>query len=192
MVGMGHGLSRQEDWTMGEPKLYEHYDRDGAIALFGPEAEARSLCDSQWVIFPGVVLCLAEIGEPPGASHFTNGSGFCWVAGQPYRVSDEHVTFVPREVVGGHARRQAIHLFVRKEGSGRYLYVGQLGPACRFSLAGGGNHGEAHFDLSQVLPSEVWAKIGDFRPGDLDHAALDAALDRLSQPIDVDGASIAG
>src|SRR5262249_58467735 len=123
---MGHGLSRQEDWAMGEPKLFEHYDRDGAIAFFGPEAEARSLCDGQWVIFPGVVLCLAEIGEPPGASHFTCGGEFCWGADQPYRVSDdEHLTFVPPEVVSRPADRP-IPLFVRPINSGRYLFVAQL------------------------------------------------------------------
>ena len=67
---------------MGEPTLYERYDRSEAIALFGSEAEARSLCDGQWVIFPHVVIGFAEIGEPPKASHFTCGGEFCWVARQ--------------------------------------------------------------------------------------------------------------
>ncbi len=49
---------------MGEPRLYERYDRNEAIALFGSEAETRSVCDRQWVIFPHVVISFADIGEP--------------------------------------------------------------------------------------------------------------------------------
>src|SRR5437588_352560 len=100
---------------MGEPDLYGRYDRSEAVALFGPETESRSLCDSQWVVFPDVVLCLATVGEPPRLSHFENGSSFCWVADKPYRVSDdEHARFVPREVVGPQAKGREIHLFVRR------------------------------------------------------------------------------
>jgi hypothetical protein len=169
---------------MGEPRLYDQYDRHEAIALFGAEEGVRMLCDDQWVVLPDVVLCLAEIGEPPRSSHFTNGGGFCWVADQPYQVSDDqHIKFVPREVVGGQAECPAIHLFVQMGGSGRHLYVGKLGPACRFSLGGRDNHGEAFFDLSPALSSEVWIGLGGLRPGDLDHAAIDAALDRLRHPI---------
>jgi hypothetical protein len=61
---------------IGEPRLYERYDRNEAIAVFGWEAEARSLCDGQWVIFPHVVVGLVDIREPPKKSHFTNGGGF--------------------------------------------------------------------------------------------------------------------
>ncbi len=153
---------------MGEPKLYERYDHGEAIALFGAEDESRSLCDGQWVIFPQVVIGFAKVGEPPIASHFTSGGGFCWVADKPYQVSDDlHLKFVPPEVVSHHADRPIL-LFVRPHDSERYRYVGYLEPACRFSLTGKDNCGEAHFSLSPALPSEVWAEIGDFSPGDLD------------------------
>jgi hypothetical protein len=62
---------------MGEPKLYERYERHEAITLFGSEDDARSLCDGQWVIFPDVVLCLATIGDSPRTSHFRRGGEFC-------------------------------------------------------------------------------------------------------------------
>ena len=65
---------------MGEPKLYERYDRHEAITLFGQEGKAQVLCDGQWVIFPDVVLCFAEVGDPPRSSHFRSGGEFCWVA----------------------------------------------------------------------------------------------------------------
>ena len=71
---------------MGEPRLYERYDPSEAISGFGSEAEARSLCDGQWVIFPDLVIGFAEIGEPPKKSHFTNGGEFRWVADKPYHV----------------------------------------------------------------------------------------------------------
>src|SRR3954470_11266045 len=133
---------------MGEPKLYERYDRHEAITLFGSEADAGSLCDGQWVIFPDVVLCLATVGRPPHLSHFEHGSSFCWVADKPYRVSDdEHYKFVPREVVGGHAGGRVIHLFVRKDGSQGYTYVGELGPSHRYGFRHNDSHGEASFDL---------------------------------------------
>lgn len=172
---------------MGEPSLYSLYDRSEALGLFGAGTDFRSLCDGQWVIFPDVVACFAEVGEPPKSSHFTNGGSFCWVADKPYRVSDEEdLHFVPSEAIGGRSKTSAIHLFVRKKESEHYVYVGKLAPACRFTLSGKDNHGEAYFDLSPALPSEVWAEIGGLRPGDLDHAAVDAALARLNHPIGVE------
>jgi hypothetical protein len=64
--------------------------------------------------------------------------------------------------------------------------VGNLGRPCRFTLGGKNNHGEAYFPLSPALPSEVWAEIGGFRPGDLDHAAIDTALEHLRHPTGVE------
>src|SRR3954467_3764706 len=137
---------------MGTPRLYERYDRHEAVALFGPEGEAQVLCDGQWIIFPGVVLCLTTIGDSPRMSHFRNGGEFCWVADRPYRVSDEkHVKFVPREVVGHQARRRAIHLFVRRRESDRHLYVGELGPSYVQTHGVGDLHGAARFRLSPAL-----------------------------------------
>ena len=132
------------------------------------------------------MIGFAEIGEPPKQSHFTSGGEFCWVADKPYQVSDDqHIKFVPPEVVSLHADRP-IQLFVRPHDSERYCYVGELGPACRFTISGKGNCGEAYFSLSPALPSEIWTEIGGFRPGDLDHAAIDAALDRLSYPLNTE------
>src|SRR6516164_6412262 len=106
----------------------------------GLEPHLGILCDGQWIIFPDVVLGFAQVGEPPRMSHFTNGGEFCWVADTPYQFrGDQHVKFVPRELIGGHPEHPAIHLFVRKWSSGRYLYVGKLAPACRFSLGGRDN-----------------------------------------------------
>ena len=168
---------------VGEPRLYERYDRSEAITGFGSEAEPRSLCDGRWVILPHVVIGFSEVGEPPKKSHFTNGGEFCWVADNPFQLSvDPHINIVPPEVVSLHADRP-IRLFVRPNGSERYCYVGELGPACRFTISGKDNYGEAYFSLSPALPSEVWAEIAGFRPGDLDHAALDDALQRLSYPL---------
>ena len=168
---------------MGEPRLYERYDRNEAIALFGPQTEAWSRCDGQWIIFPHVLIGFAEIGEPPKKSPFISGGEFCWVAEKPYQASeDQHIKFVPPEIVSLHAARP-IQLFVRRHDSERYRYVGELGPACRFRINELGNFGEAYFSLSPALPSEVFADIGGFSPGDLDHASIDAALDRLSYPL---------
>jgi hypothetical protein len=172
---------------MDKLKLYERYDRYQAIAHFGSETDARSLCDGQWLIFPDVVLCFADVGEPPTASHFRRGGEFCWVADKPYRVSDDKdVKFVPREVVGRQAKRREIHLFVRSRGSDRYLYVGKLGPSYVQIHGVGKPHGAARFRLSPALPSEVWMGLGGLHPGDLDHAAVDAALDRLRNPVNVE------
>jgi hypothetical protein len=172
---------------MEEPKLYERYHRKDVIAHFGSEADTRSLCDGQWVLFPDVVLCFADVGEPPRVSHFSNGGQFCWVADKPYRVSDDKdVKFVPRVVVGGHAGGRTIHLFVRSRGSDHYLYVGKLGPSYVQIHGVGKPHGAARFRLSPALPSEVWMGLGGLHPGDLDHAAIDAALDRLRNPVNVE------
>ncbi|SRR5579883_1603182 len=168
-------------------RLYERYDRQEAVALFGTGTEARSRCDGQWVILPEAVLGFADLGEPPKASHFTCGGEFCWVARKRYRVGhDQHSRFVPPQLTSRHADRP-IHLLVRPSDSGRHLYVGELSPACRFKIRSDkGNHGEAYFSLSPALPSDVWGEIGGYQPGDLDHASIDSALERLRQPLDVE------
>jgi hypothetical protein len=85
---------------MAGPNLYERYDRWRAVALFGDESSALSLCDSQWLIFPNAVVCLTAVGDPPRMSHFTSASQFFWVADRPYRVNlDKYIYFVPKEVV---------------------------------------------------------------------------------------------
>lgn len=171
---------------MNGAELYGWYGGDEAIAAFGAVKEALAVCDGNWTILPDAVLCLAEIGEPPDASHFPNAGEFCWAADKPYAVRDEgHARFVPKEVVGGHADRP-IHLFVRPKGSEKYRYIGRLGPAYRFTLGGRSNFGDATFDLSPALPSRVWVKLGGLKLGDLDHAAVDAALARLRGPTSVE------
>ena len=132
---------------IGEPILYERYERREAMALFGPDDEAWSPCDGQWVIFPDAAIGFIDVGEPPKESHFTSGGEFCWVAGRRYHVSDDQqIKFVPPEVVSRHADRP-IRLFVRPHGSERYRYVGELGPACRFKMSGKDNCGEAYLCL---------------------------------------------
>jgi len=73
---------------MAEPELYAWYSAEEAISLFGSPAEAQRLCDGQWLIFDNTAICLTDIGEKSGASHFHNGSSFYWVAKRAYRVSD--------------------------------------------------------------------------------------------------------
>ena len=117
---------------MNKPLLYQQYDRDQAIALFGDQSRAQSLCDGQWLIFPGVVLCLTAIGIAPKMSHFTSGAGFCWVADKPYEVHDgRHSRFLPAEVIGSEAKGRSIRLFVRPQNSERLFDVGALEPSYR-------------------------------------------------------------
>jgi hypothetical protein len=172
---------------MSEPRLYEEYERREIIDLFGSEEEAKCLCDAQWVVFSGAVLCFAVVGDPPRHSHFRTSSSFCWVASKPYRVdTDEHITFVPREARQGSVAGRPIHLFVRKEDSGRYVYVGELANPCRFTLGGKDNCGEAYFDLRPALASDVWIALGGLRPGKLDPVSLDEALARLHHGVNVE------
>jgi hypothetical protein len=42
------------------------------------------------------------------------------------------------------------------------------------------------FPLIPVLPSKVWVELGGLRLGDLNHSAIDAALDRLRSPTTVE------
>ena len=68
---------------MPVPSLYQRYERQEAIALYGSEADAQTHCDGQWVIFPEVTLCFYQVGNPPRLSHFRNAGEFCWVADKP-------------------------------------------------------------------------------------------------------------
>jgi hypothetical protein len=166
--------------------LYEWYDRSKVIEQLRTGGEPQSFCDGQWVIYPHLVICFAEVGESPTASHFTSGRQFCWVAQKPYQGSDDqHLKFVPTEVVSRHADRP-IRLFVRPIHSDKFLYAGDLEPACRFMISGKANCGEAYFTLSPAFPSGVWGELGGLKIGNLDHSAIDAALDRLREPTTIE------
>src|SRR5262249_30829098 len=110
-----------------------------AISFFGSPSEAESLCNGQWLIFPKTVICPTDVGERPKRSYFENGGHFCWVADQPYHVSDERWSpFVPAQVVGSQGKERAIHLFVRAPEARDYLYLGELEPSYMQASAGAG------------------------------------------------------
>jgi hypothetical protein len=166
---------------MTHPATYDEFDRHAAIALFGDECEARILCDGQWVIWRDRVLCFADLGDSQSNSHFTSGGTFSWVADKPYQVSDNNLThFVPAEVVGKEGLNREIWLFARPSLVEPYRFIGQLQSSHMQKMGSNDNHGEAHFELRPTLSSEVWAQLGGFEPGDLDHAAVDRALAALA------------
>jgi hypothetical protein len=168
---------------MPEPTLYAWYSAEEAISFFGSPAEARRLCDGQWVIFENTALCLTDIGKKWGASHFHNGSSFYLVANKPYRVSDSiGAKFVPAEVLPSSEHRHSLRLFARPSGAERYLYAGELEPPSVLVKSLNAETGAAHFKVSPVLPSKILIELGALKLGDLDFTTVDAALDRLRQP----------
>jgi hypothetical protein len=167
--------------------LYQSYAIDKIVSFFGMPDEAQSLCNGQWLIFPRTVICLANVGEGPATSHFTTGSGFYWVADQPYHVnSDRGFHFVPAQVVGSAGRERAIHLFAKSPDSPEFIYLGELRPAYSAQGPGRQNHGMARFELSPTLPSAIWLRLGGLRLGNLDSTPVDRALDSLGSPTTVE------
>jgi len=169
---------------LDSPVLYARYERHDAIALFGSESKARSLCDGQWLVFADAVVCLTLLGEPPKMSHFEKASRFCWVAGKPFRVRrHEYITFVPDEVIGNNGKtpKRPIYLFVQPPASPKYVYVGRLEPSYMQEVTQGNpdNFGKAYFHLDPTLPSEVYQDLGGYDPGDTNHAELDRLLGSL-------------
>lgn len=165
---------------MQEPKLYDRFDRQSAIAATGATPEARSFCDGQWVIWDNAAICFADLGEPHYKSYFESGGTFAWVAERPYAVSNEaYMTFVPQEVVGPENASRTIWLFVRSGPTGVYRLIGRLYSCHRAQNSAQFNHGEAYFALTPAIPSEVWQQLGGFDPGDQVYATVDSALESL-------------
>src|SRR5215831_16262334 len=106
---------------MSRPSLYQAYERSEAVAFFGSDAFSE-LCNGQWIIFPTTVICFATLGAPPQVSYFRTASRFCWVTDAPYRVGTDprFPSFLPNEVIGGNAKGQTLHLFVRSGNSQKY------------------------------------------------------------------------
>jgi hypothetical protein len=180
-------LRPPENRVMLEPTLYQEYERHEALSLFGSEADSQSLCDGQWIILPKVILCFTVLGDWPKMSHFKSASRFCWVADKPYQAGDRQLyAAVPNEIRAGQTVDRLILLFVRKKDGTRFVFLGKLAPAYSFGVRGKHDYGNADLALSPTLPSRVWADLGGLRPGDLDHAAVDAALDILRKPATVE------
>lgn len=166
---------------MSGPELYQQYDRQQAISLFGRLSEAKTLCDGQWLILPNAIICFTQVGKPPRESHFHRASRFRWVADQQYQAANDQWSFLPMEVRAGSAHHRSMHLFVRPATSERFSYVGQLTPAHSWGVTCEHDFGSGDFDLSPTLPSQIWEKLGGPSPGDLDTLALDQSLQRLDQ-----------
>ena len=159
-----------------QPQLYESYAVEKIVSFFGVPGEAESLCNGQWLIFPGAVLCLADVGKGPKISFFNDASHFYWVADHPYRVnSDRDWHFLPAQVIGFAGNGRPIHLFARRPGSHEYLYVGELGPSYMAQAPGRENYGMARFNLRPALPSAAWVRLGGLPLGNLDPTSLDLA-----------------
>jgi hypothetical protein len=155
---------------MNEAALYKEYSWDEAVALFGSRETAQVVCDGEWVIFPGAILCLATLGDPTVMPHFETASRFWWVTDKPP---------VPREAIAAVGWHPTIHFFVRKMSQSTYIYVGQSGPSHVQSYPRSGGLVAAEFDLRPAIPSGVWQALGGFAPGCLDHSRVDDALRQL-------------
>jgi hypothetical protein len=152
-----------------QPQLYQSYVTEKIVSFFGSQAEAQSLCNGQWLIFPKTVICLSNVGKGPEISFFDNASQFYWVADQPYHVNSEpHLHFVPAQVVGADGRERAIHLFARPPDSPEFLYVGELEPSGMLVPPRSEHHGMARFALRRALPSALWVRFGGAPLGNLD------------------------
>lgn len=172
---------------MALPQLYQSYTTEKIVSFLGAPSEAQSLCNGQWLILPETAICLANVGKEPKTSFFENGSRFCWVADQPYRVNNDTSSyFVPAQVVGPAAKERAIHLFARPRDSTEFLYLGKLEPSYCMVPPRGENHGMAYFELRPALPSALWVRLGGAPLGNLDFTAVDRALDSLRSPTTVE------
>jgi hypothetical protein len=174
-----------------DPELYKWYSADEAISFFGLPSEARHLCNGQWVILPKTAICLTEIGptsrhKPADKSHFGSGAEFCWLADQPYEVSNSPLAhFLPEEATVSRRKDYEIRLFVRPPRAQKYLYAGKLAPRYVLVFSLHENRGIANFRLEPTLPSNVWVQLGALRLGALDVVTVDRALARLRHPTTV-------
>lgn len=192
---IGRGPSEdgeKPDTALKHVEMYHEYDRQHIIAPLGPTDAAEILCNGQWLIYPTVILCLTTVGSTPCTSYFRAATKFRWVADNTNELptapnrSVHDLNIVPSDVIGGNLKGRSIYLFARQRTSTKYRFLGKLGPSYMQQGASAKNHGEAEFDLSPALPSELWAKIGGFDAGDTSHAAVDAALSRLGDTATVE------
>jgi hypothetical protein len=83
---------------MSGPELYEEYDHQQAVSLFGRSSDAEALCNGQWLVLPDAIVCLTVVGKPPRESHFYSASRFRWVADEPYHVAEDEWAFLSMDV----------------------------------------------------------------------------------------------
>ena len=43
---------------MNGPELYQQYDHQQSVSLFGRLSEAKALRKGQWLVYPNAVVCL--------------------------------------------------------------------------------------------------------------------------------------
>jgi hypothetical protein len=73
--------------------LHQWYTADEAVAAFGGDAAAEWSCDGQFVVLPGVVLCLFTLGETTEEPHVSCPSCVVW---RPRRLDYEPSGETPR------------------------------------------------------------------------------------------------
>ena len=155
-----------------EPQLYNSYSPEQAVAAFGGQAP-KFLCDGQFAVLPGAVLCFFTVGDPATQPHPSTPSSIVWKPQRLNYVWFDSYPWLPHKVREVYDRRptpsvkiKQHHLFLRSPGDETYRYVG---PAHLASFGGplrGGSPGEqsADFILSQKLPRDMWLEFGGY-PG---------------------------
>jgi hypothetical protein len=163
---------------MPQPELYREYDREEGVRLFGPSSEARALEDGEWVLFPQVAICFSTLGRTAKGSNLPSAKTFHWAAPRPSRSAPDRYSGVPLEIRA--KTKHELHLFLRAEGTEKYVYAGKLSPAYSYGSSGHGSFGEADLDLNRCLPTDLWQRLSGKAPG-TDAKHLDEALTLLGQ-----------
>jgi hypothetical protein len=160
-------------------ELYSIYSRSEAIARFGANPTVFQAGVGQWVLFPGHVLCFADLGLSYG-SFFKQAYMFHWVPPNPAELEISGIPKVPESVVANYKPRPTIWLFGRWGGAHDYTLLGQLDQSCAASAGTG-----PRWWRLRVSPAVPWKLFHEFAGNAEpvpDHADVDAAVAGLSRP----------
>jgi hypothetical protein len=170
--------------------LHQWYTADESVAAFGGDTSSERSCDGQFVLLPGVVLCLVTLGGTTAEPHVPCPSCFDW---RPRRLDYEPsdaLPWLPEKVREVYDRRQKPikklrehHVFLRTPSDERFLYAGPAHLGSYVSVPGRAvTEVSADFSLNERLPRAVWLKFGGY-PGwlvEINHRRHPVAADDLA------------
>jgi hypothetical protein len=158
--------------------LYSRFGKNEALALF--EGRPNSVCDGQWVEFPGAVVGLMKIEKKP-STHFCDATRFHWYANKPYGPwpYEDNSWSIPRGILAARDDKTPIHLFV-EIGEDTFVYVGQLCPPGMMGSGGEEYFGEAIFDMFHPVPSEILQSCGGLYVPQSGPAGLDPIVSAIN------------
>lgn len=138
----------------------------------------RSEWDGQLHVSTEHAVLFCTLGSPESRPHLVEPTQLLFRPDRKCQVENGGSGWIPPALTDREREDPFTHLFARAEGDEEYIYLGR-GHLWMYNGAEDYRQQEAHFELSEKPPREIWLRLGGYAGWkvEVDHQALYLASD---------------